>query len=319
MSNQLSVMRAVTLAEFGGPEKLVCQEVPEPVPEPGEAVIAVVVATVTGGDTHIRAGEARRPALPAILGEGVAGVVAATGADVDESLLGTRVIIATGGLGGYAEQVAGPAADLIPVPPDLPLADAAALLIDGRDALGWFRAAPPVSGEWVLIAFTGGGVGSLLVRLCTARGARVVAATGGPGELVLAGESGAEVLVDHTRPDWADAVRVATGGLDLVFDGVGAEVGRAALGLLRDGGRYCTNGKTPAPEPIDAERLTLLGPDSLPADPRRQRVLAATALTEAAEGRLRPTIGQTFPLDRAADAHTAIETGHTVGSTLLVP
>jgi Alcohol dehydrogenase GroES-like domain len=131
-------VRAVVLLEFGSPEALVAAEVPDPVPGQGQVLIEVEIANITFVETQVRAGRAPNPAmaprLPAILGNGVGGVVASVGAGVDPSLVSRRVVTSTGGSGGYAERVAVEAAGLIAVPDELGLAEAVALLADGRTA-----------------------------------------------------------------------------------------------------------------------------------------------------------------------------------------
>jgi NADPH2:quinone reductase len=158
--------------------------------------------------------------------------------------------------------------------------------------------------------------------LAAAAGATVIAAAGGERKLAVARELGAEVTVDYRDPEWTVRVREAVGGLDVVFDGVGGEVGRAAFGLLDRGGRMSSYGLASGAwagisEDEAAERgVTLIG--SRRPTPEELRELTASALAEAAAGRLRPVIGQRFALDRAADAHAAIESRATVGKTLLV-
>ena len=146
--------------------------------------------------SRMHAGRAPHPslalALPAILGNGVAGT-----AD------GVRVITTTGGLGGYAERAAVPGGGLIEVPEGLALDAAGALLADGRTALGLIGGAPIAAGETVLVEAAAGGVGSLLVQLARNAGARVIAAAGGGRKLALALEVGADEAVDYTRPGWA--------------------------------------------------------------------------------------------------------------------
>ena len=139
-------MRAVVLNQFGPPSELVSAELPDPLPGPGQVVVAVEAASITFVETQIRAGHpphpSMSPALPVVLGNGVGGVVAAVGADVDASLIGRRVVATTGGSGGYAEQAVVQAADLIDVPAGLAVRDATALLADGRTALALTDAAP---------------------------------------------------------------------------------------------------------------------------------------------------------------------------------
>jgi len=319
-------VRAVVLSEFGPPGNLELAEVPDPEPGAGQAVIDVQVASITFVETQVRSGRPPNPAmlprLPAILGNGVGGVVASAGAGADPGLIGRRVVTTTGGSGGYAERAAVDAAGLIEVPGELSLADAVALLADGRTALGLLQASGLRAGETALVEAAAGGVGSLLVQLARADGVRVVAAAGGPGKARVARDLGADIAVDYDDPEWPDRVRAEAGPVDVVFDGVGGPVGGAALGLLRAGGRFCAFGMasgsfTDLPAEATAGRgITVIR--GAPVSPARMRELSAAALARAAAGTLRPVIGQTFPLERAADAHEAIAARATVGKTLLL-
>jgi NADPH2:quinone reductase len=173
----------------------------------------------------------------------------------------------------------------------------------------------------VLVQAAAGGVGTLLVQLVRAAGARVVAAAGGARKVALARELGADVAVDYREPGWPERVRAEAGGVEVVFDGVGGEIGRSAFELLVRGGRMLRFGLasgawTEIPEAVAAQREVTLLPFPR-ASPAELRALTRSALAEAAAGRLRPVIGQRFPLERAADAHAAIEARATVGKTLL--
>ncbi|TDD46715.1 NADPH:quinone reductase [Nonomuraea terrae] len=308
-------MRAVVLRRYGGPEALVVEEVPDPVPGPGQVLVEVKVAGITFVETQLRADRGpRRAELPAVLGNGVAGTVSAVGDGVDPALVGARVVTTLGGLGGYAERAVAAAGDVIAVPGGLSSEVAVALLADGRTAVGLARAAAPGPGEWVLVEAAGGGVGSLLVQLAREAGARVVGAASSPAKRDLAASLGAELTVDYTDPGWTDVVRAATGGLDLVFDGVGGEIGAAAQTLLKDGGRFAAHGMAGGPMTVPEPRVTAVTwpPGSL-------RDLSKAALELAAAGRLRPVIGAVYPLESAAEAHAAIEARKVTGKSLLVP
>jgi NADPH2:quinone reductase len=206
-----------------------------------------------------------------------------------------------------------PAAGLIPVPAGVDLADAVALLADGRTAMGLMRDAAVAPGETVLVAPAGGGVGTLLVQLARNAGARVVAAARGARKHVLTRELGAEVAVDYGEPGWTEQLDP----VDLALDGVGGSIGRAAFELVRPGGRYYRFGMASGEftDTSGRDDVTLLGGNRL--TPEEMRELTTAALAEAAAGRLRPIIGQTFPLERAAAAHAAIEGRQTIGKTLL--
>ncbi|MEU8401350.1 zinc-binding dehydrogenase [Nonomuraea sp. NPDC048892] len=308
-------MRAVVLRRYGGAETLVVEEVPDPVPGAGQVLVEVEVAGITFVETQLRADRGpRRVELPAVLGNGVAGTVRATGDGVDPSVVGTRVVSTLGGLGGYAELAVAQAGDLIPIPGDLSPEVAVALLADGRTALGLVGAAAPAPGEWVLVEAAGGGVGSLLVQLARRAGAHVVGAAGSAAKRELAASLGAELTVDYTGPGWTRIVREATGGLDVVFDGVGGEIGAAAQGLLKDGGRLSVYGMAGGAMTTPDPRVTAV---SWPATDLRE--LARRALELASAGQLRPVIGATYPLESAAQAHAAIEARTITGKSLLRP
>jgi NADPH2:quinone reductase len=132
------------------------------------------------------------------------------------------------------------------------------------------------------------------------------------------------VTVDYTAPDWPERVRAALGGegVDVAFDGVGGEIGRAAAGLVRAGGRFCpfgmASGRFAEVSEEDAARRGVTVVQGTRLGPGESVALSRAALEEAAAGRLRPTVGQIFPLERAADAHAAIESRATLGKTLLL-
>jgi NADPH2:quinone reductase len=287
-------------------------------------LVQVAFAGITFVDTQIRQGHPPNPAmipeLPAVLGTGVGGVVAAVGAGVDPALIGLRVVTHTGGRGGYAEVCAVPAGAIIAIPDSLMVDEAVALLADGRTALALTDAAAPVAGETVLVEAAAGGVGSLLLQLLAQADTRVVALAGGPRKLRVAAELGAEIGIDYRRPDWAAAVVDRVGSVDLVFDGVGGRIGSEAFRLLAASGRYVPFGMASgrsagisADVRPDVARVSLgkITPD-------QSAHLTRRALDLAAAGRLRPVIGQRLPLERVSDAHAAIEARTTIGKTLLV-
>ncbi len=319
-------MRAVIMREFGPPEVLEPGEAPEPATGDDQVVVDVELANVTFVETQVRAGRpphpSMLPALPAILGNGVGGVVAAIGPGVGEDTVGRRVVTGLGGSGGYAERAVGAAQRLVEVPGGVTMRDAVALLADGRTALSLVGLAQPRAGETVLVEAAAGGVGTLLVQLARNAGARVVAVAGGEPKLALARELGADVTVDYRDDGWSQRVRDAVGAVDVAFDGVGGSIGAAAFGLLSAGGRFCPFGMASGTfTAIDAEDAEARGVAVLHgAVPTPDELLALTrnALDEAAAGRLRPLIGQEFALADAAAAHAAIEARATLGKTLLV-
>lgn len=178
-------------------------------------------------------------------------------------------------------------------------------------------------GERVLITTAGGGAGALLVQLTRAAGETVVAAARGARKLEALRTLGADVVVDYSATDWIDQVRAAADGLDVVLDGAGGDYGRAAFDLVAPGGRYSAHG-TPAggfatanPELARRRGITATGIESVQFTPAQIRVYTGRALAEVAAGRIAPLVGQTFPLVRAAAAHSAIEDRSATGKTLL--
>ncbi|MFL6074758.1 MAG: zinc-binding dehydrogenase [Mycobacteriales bacterium] len=321
-------MRVIEVTEFGGPEVLVPREVPEPVAGAGQVLVAVAAADVLFVETQVRRGWGREffPVEPPYVpGGGVSGTVEAAGEGVDPGWVGRRVLARTDG-GGYAERVVVPAEGLVPVPDGLDLRTAAALLHDGSTAFRLFELAGVRAGEWVLVTAAGGGAGTLLVQLAHAAGAHVVAAARGERKLELLRELGAEVAVDYTTPGWAERVREATGGAGpaVVFDGAGTEVGARAFGVTADGGRVwaygAPSGGFATIDTAEADRrgITVRGIEQIRVAPGEPVPGMPDVLAAAADGRVRPVIGQTFPLEKAADAHAAIEAREVVGKTLLI-
>ncbi|WP_229076626.1 zinc-binding dehydrogenase [Actinoplanes sp. DH11] len=322
-------MRVIQAIRFGGPEVLVLGEAPEPVAGPGQVVVDVAVAGMTFVETQIRRGTDRwhaGPRLPYVPGTLVAGQVSDVGDQVDPAWRGRRVVAGTGGTGGFAERAVASAGELFPVPDGLGLPEATALYSDGSTAQGLAEHAGIGPGDRVLVEAAAGGVGSLLVQLARVAGAQVVGAARGARKLDVARDLGAHAVVDYSEPGWTDRVLEATGGAGptVVFDGVGGRIGRAAFEVTARGGRFSVHGAA-------SGEATLIDPAE--AGRRGVRVLdieqlfgfgphvvrwAEQMMSQAAAGLVRPVIGQTFSLERAADAHAAMENRTAVGKTLLL-
>ncbi|GGO77547.1 zinc-binding dehydrogenase [Nonomuraea cavernae] len=319
-------MRAIQVASFGGPEALSAVDLPDPVPGSGQVVVGMAAADVIFLDTLLRGGWGQDffpRTLPYVPGGGGAGEVVETGQGVDPAWIGRRVVVRTGT--GYAERIVAGEQEIMPIPDGLAAETAAALVHDGVTALNLDRLGRPEKGEWVLVSAAAGGAGSLLVQLAVDAGARVVAAASSDAKLALARELGAEVVVDYTRPDWIERVREATdGGAALVYDGAGGPLGTDTVHAVSDGGRFVTYGTADgfaAPDPESATSRGVRVHTPLldgPPDQETVRALLSLALERAAEGRLRPAIGATYPLERAADAHRALAARTTVGKSLLL-
>ncbi|MCZ4118749.1 zinc-binding dehydrogenase [Streptomyces sp. H39-S7] len=323
-------MRAIQVTRFGGPEVLVATRLPDPVAGPGQVVVRVEAADVILFEARIRAGLAQdfmpvRP--PYVPGGAVAGRVLSVGEGVGSDWVGRAVAARLGDRGGYAELALAPVEALVAVPDGLGPREAAALLHDGTTALGLADAARTKPGEWVLVTGAGGGLGILMVQLALAAGERVVAAARGKRKLDLLAELGAHAVVDYSLPGWEERVREATGGAgpDMVYDGVGGEIGRSAFELTARGGQFSAHGAAAGgfasidPEEARRREVAVRGIEQAQFTPDTAHRLLRRVLAEAAAGRIRPVIGQTFPLERAADAHRAMEGRDVVGKTLLLP
>ena len=339
-------MRQIEAKRFGAPNVLEACEVRDPIAGPGQVVIDVSVADTLYLDTVLRSGNFpfAGVAPPYVPGGGVAGEILAVGPDVDRGLRGRRVVARTGAdelrsdvetvaalaqrdshTGGYAEQAVVLVSRVIPVPDEVCLSTAAALVNDGMTAMMLIEAAGIRPGDRVLITPCGGGVGNLLVQLAHAAGAHVIGAARGARKLELARSSGAAAALDYEHGDWAAHVRALTEGrgADIVLDGVGGSIGHASLDVTASGGRFigygAPSGQFTQAHPEYAARRgirvdCLL---NLPMRAGDERRFTERALTDAAAGRLVPHIGRTVPLDRAAEAHAAIEDRAVVGKTLL--
>lgn len=318
-------MLTAQVKEFGGPQVLVPVEVPDPVPGPGEVLIEVDHADTIFLETQLRAGwggEWFRMVPPYVPGGGVAGTVREPGPGVGPEWRGRRVAAFVDG--SYAERALAPADALTAVPDGLALPTAAALVHDGVTAIGLLERTALTAGDRVLILGASGGMGTLLVQLARARGARVVAAARGAEKLALVRRLGAHEVVDVTAADWPERARAALGGgADVVLDGVGGSLGAAALPLTAPGGRFSAHGAPSGDfagvDPAEAARLgiTLYGIADAQYPVEEVRRLRSLAFAEAAAGRLTPVIGEAVPLAEAARAHALIEDRSVVGKVLL--
>jgi NADPH2:quinone reductase len=330
-------MRAIVVREFGGPEVLRLEQVPDPVPGPGQLLLEVAAAGIQFIETRAHTGTlqgvspAAPKALPWFPGREVAGVVVAVGADADPGeWLGRRVSGQTPDGGGYASLALVEAAGAHQLPDTLGYPEAVSLLGTGRTALGLVELAEVGKGDTVLIDGAAGAVGVLALQLARAAGAeRVIGLARGAEKLALVKEFGADAAIDYGRADWTERVRAAApGGVSVVFDGIGGEIGALAFELLAEGGRFVvfgfSSGAITKPEPAavaarDISLLSYFGPPTGARGPEVQLRQSRQVLAAVAEGRLRPYVGRRFPLERAADAHAAIAARETVGKTVLEP
>lgn len=323
-------MRAIRLYEFGPAGNLRYETVDDPVPGPGQVRVAVAAAGVHVVDTSIREGDAppgQSPALPVTLGRDAAGTVDALGAGVDPVWLGRRVVVYLGAAnGGYAELVVADVEALHHLPEGVTFEAAVAMIGTGRTTLAVLEVAAIGPTDTVLITSAAGGMGALAVQAAKRAGATVIGAAGGPDKVATVRDLGADLGVDYLRPAWKDEVEAALGErpATVTLDGVGGEIGRAALELLGTGGRLVLFGwSSGEPTPLSTDDLFGRGISATAAigarifnRPGGIRDLETKALTAATT--LVPLV-QTFPLAEAATAHTAIRARETTGKVVLLP
>ncbi len=326
-------MQAIRQHEFGPPEVLRLEDLPDLRPGAGEVRIAVEAAGVHLLDTTIRQGVAAGPfplpALPMTPGREVAGTVDELGAGVASTWRGQRVVAHLGqASGGYASQAVAPVVAVRAIPEDLASDAAVALIGTGRTAMAVLDHAPLGADDVVVITGAAGGLGSLLVQSGHHAGAVVVGLAGGPAKVARVVALGADVAVDYDAPGWTDVVREQLDGAaaTVVLDGVGGERGRGAFDLLGPGGRivlfgYSSGEVTPFTS-ADLAARALSASWSIGAAMMRRfgslEPLERMALAEAAAGRWQPVVTR-FALADAAAAHRAVVGRRTVGKTVLVP
>ncbi|WP_370371259.1 quinone oxidoreductase family protein [Henriciella pelagia] len=317
----------IQINETGGPDILTKVPVEPREPGPGEALIRQSAIGLNFIDTYFRTGlyPAKLPFTP---GQEAAGTVSAIGEGVKNLNVGDRVAYL--GSGTYATHFTGPAARMIKLPDGISEEDAAATLLKGLTAwmlLFEIRRASP--GETALVWAPSGGVGSLLVPWATSMGVRVLAVTSTEEKAELARKAGADQVI-FSHEDVAGRVRALTGGqgVDVSYDSVGKSSAKASLDSLKPRGWWMTYGNASgAVEPLSPGELNRRGSLVMTrpglyhfiAQDEDWRRGSAALLGALKTGTIKAQVGQTFPLDKAADAHRALEGRQTTGSTLLTP
>ena len=322
-------MRAVVVAEYGGPEVLQVQERPGLRPAAGQVLVDLVAAGVNFMDVYGRQGMPPYAGdLPFVPGGEGAGTVSAIGPGVEGIAPGDRVAWA-GVTGSYAEQVLVPADRAVPVPDGVELTTAAALMLQGITAHYLSHSTYAVQpGDVVVVHAAAGGVGLLLTQLVKRLGGFVVATTSTPGKADLARQAGADVVA--TYDGFVDAVQQASGGTGaaVVYDGVGASTFDDGLSCLRPRGFMVLYGAASGPvtgfEPArlaGGGSLYLTRPTMAHYVATRPELLARTGdvFGWVAAGELDVRVGGTYPLAEAARAHQDLTGRRTTGKLLLLP
>lgn len=320
-------MKAIRVREFGPPEAMRLEEVPDPVPGPGQVLVRVLAVGVNPVETYIRSGTyPRRPALPYTPGHDAAGIVEAVGEDVREIAAGDRVYTSETVTGAYAGLTLCRASRVHRLPGNVSYAQGAAVGVPYATA--WralFQRARAVPGETVLVHGASGGVGMAAVQIARAAGLRVVG-TAGTGEgIALTLREGAHHAFDHRAAGYLDEASASTGGrgFDVILEML-ANVNLANdLKALAMGGRVVVIGSrgTVGIDPRDAmgRDASILGM-SLFNMPDGDRAIVHAALVAGLEnGTLRPVIGREMPLSAAPESHVAVMAPGAKGKIVLVP
>ncbi len=322
-------MRAVICHAFGPPASLTVADVDRLTPGPGEAVVRVHAAGVNFPDVLIIENKYQvKPPLPFSPGGEVAGVVTAVGDGVGQVGVGARVI-AIMSHGGFAEEVRVPASRLLPMPPGMDFTTAAGFVFTYATADHALRdRAALAAGETLLVLGAAGGVGLAAVEIGKALGARVVAGASSGDKLALCRAHGADATIDYVTEDLRERVRALTAGagVDVVFDPVGGSYTEPALRSCAWRGRLLVVGFAAGEIPRIPLNLPLLKGcaivgvfwgDFTRREPQRFRESVEQLGRWYAEGRLRPHVSATFPLERAADALDMIKRRQATGKIVL--
>jgi NADPH2:quinone reductase len=321
--------KAIVIHRLGGPEELRFEDVPDPVPGPGEARVRQTAIGVNFIDVYFRTGLYKAPQLPYVPGQEGAGVVEAVGPDVTEVAVGDRVAYAALP-GSYAEARLAPAARLVKLPAGIDDRTAAAMMLKGMTAeYLLLRCARVGRGDTILVHAAAGGVGSIACQWAKHLGMRVIGTAGGPDKAARAAAAGCDHVIDYDKEDVVARVKELTGGrgVNAVFDGVGKRTFDASLACLATRGMLAlfgqASGVVPPVDPSALARASLFL--SRPAlfhyiATRDELVASAKRLCEVVgSGAVKIDIGQSYPLRDAARAHVDLEARKTTGSTLLIP
>lgn len=323
-------MKAIVITEPGGPEVLALRDVPAPVPGPGEVLIDVAAAGLNRADVLQRHGNYPvPPGAPEYPGLEVSGRVTAVGTGVEGLEVGADVVALLSG-GGYAEQVAVPAGQVLPVPPEMDLVTAAALPeVAATVFSNLFMAAGVREGEYVLIHGGAGGIGTMAIQLVAAFGAVPMVTASSPAKLELARSLGAKVLINYKEQDFVEEVRAVTNGhgADVILDVMGAKYLQRNVDALAVAGRLVIiglQGGTRAELDLNAlmrKRCAVMG-TTLRARPEEEKSAIMASVGEYVwplikDGSVKPLVDRTFPLTEAAAAHEYFDSGQHTGKVLL--
>ncbi|OGL03855.1 MAG: NADPH:quinone reductase [Candidatus Rokubacteria bacterium RIFCSPLOWO2_02_FULL_68_19] len=322
-------MKAIRIKTLGGPEVLTLEDIPDPKPGPGEAVVKLEAAGLNFIDVYYRTG-LYKAQLPITLGVEGGGVVTEVGPNVAEVKVGDRVAY-SGVLGSYAQFAAVPAARLVKLPEGLDGKAGAAAMLQGMTAHYLSHATYPLKpGDWCLVHAAAGGVGLLLCQMAKMRGARVIGTVSTEAKAKLARAAGADEVILYTTQDFEAEVKRITGGagVPVVYDSVGKTTFDKSLNCLAPRGVMVLYGQSSGPVPsLDPAILNQKGslfltrPSLVHHTATREELLqrSGDVLGWIKAGKLKLRIDLTLPLAQAADAHRQLEGRQTTGKVLLIP
>jgi NADPH:quinone reductase len=324
-------MKALLCTQWGLPETLVVQDVPDLVPQDGQAVVDVHAAAVNFPDTLIIQNKYQfKPPLPFSPGGECAGVVRAVGAGVKHVKPGDRVIAFTG-WGAFAEQVAADARQLIPLPQELDFATGSAFVMTYATSYHALKdRAALKTGETLLVLGASGGVGLAAIEIGKALGARVIAAASSPAKLAVCKEHGADEVLNYAEGDLREQLKTLTQGkgVDVVYDPVGGAFTEAALRSLAWRGRLLVVGfangeipNLPANLPLlkGASIVGVFWGDYARREPMNNLQDLRALFGWLKEGKLRPHIAGTYPLARGAEAIRQLMDRKVSGKLVITP
>ena len=320
-------MKAIRIHEFGGPEVMKLEEVPDPKPGPGQVVVSIRAAGVNPVDTYIRSGNYHlKPERPFTLGTEAAGVVESIGEGVTGLSAGDRVYTSATVNGSYAEKALCEASEVHPLPEKISFEQGAAVYIAYSTAYqALFQCAGAVPGEVVFINGATGGVGTAGVQLARNAGMTVIGTGGTEKGRQLAAEQGAHHVLDHTEPDYHEQVLALTDGhgADVILEMLAnVNLGKDLTVVARDG-RIVVIGSRGTVEitPRDAmvRRARIIGMLLFNATESEKLSIHAAIGAGLENGSLQPVVGYRFPLVDAPKAHQRILQPGAYGKMVLTP
>ncbi len=322
-------MKAVQINEYGGPEALRYQDVPDLTPVGGEALVEIQAVGVNYTDVYSRAGVNPGPPLPRTIGVEGAGTVRSVAQGVSDVAVGD-VVAYCSIAGSYAEQAVVPASRLIKMPAGLDARDGAAAMLQGMTAHYLCYSTYPVKqGDRTLIHAGAGGVGLLLIQMVKALGGYVFSTVSTDAKADLAREAGADHVILYTRQDFAEEIKKATNGegVQAVYDSVGKTTFDQSMTCLAPRGYLVLYGQASGPVPAMDPRvlgngslfLTRPGLGDYTATREELEQRAGDVLGWVQSGALKLRVEHVFPLAEASEAHRQLEGRATTGKVLLVP